>query len=580
MSGKGFDGGVSMMTAQRKQKEEQTQIAVGKTFSLWASHKLSSKGIKVNDIFQDFKDGTALIYLFEILSGKRLEETLNQKYHQKPDKEIQKIENVSLALQFLQKTMNINPNINPKDVVDGNPKIVLAMIWRVVITEMIPPEDSSVETTASQRNKQAKSNLLGWVKMQLEGYSNVNPPTDFETSFSDGKIFSSLIHKFNPNLIDLNQLSSDPVVCLENAFNIAEKHLGIPKMVDASVMATTPVDEKIVMTYLAEYPLVWIKREETRTRVSDIPEPVSLPAELRAPLPLADLSAEEERLIREEFMRKNPLPALQPRVQHSNSSKAAASVRPVVSPSSSGPSELELQIQNEMRSLSEMMKKSAEENARRKNENDQIYGEIQRRQAQNAMELERQQQQAQSVQQQESNRIYYEMTQLQAAIQALQLENYKMQQELLRRKGDLLGTIKITVTCAKGLKQKAVYGGSEIGIDAFATIRLDKQLFKTKTEKKTFDPYWDETFTLYVSNTLKSKLIEVTVWDDHLVTKPGFRGQTAIGLETIQKGQTLTHTYTLLGDKEKNANKVYGTVTLTLKREECKQSLWNSHSHS
>ena len=79
----------------------------------------------------------------------------------------------------------------------------------------------------------AKEGLLLWCQRKTQPYKNVNV-LNFHTSFKDGLAFCALIHRHRPDLIDYDKLSKDdPLKNLNLAFDIAEKHLDIPKMLDA-----------------------------------------------------------------------------------------------------------------------------------------------------------------------------------------------------------------------------------------------------------------------------------------------------------------------------------------------------------
>lgn len=82
----------------------------------------------------------------------------------------------------------------------------------------------------------AKEGLLLWCQRKTAPYKNVNVQ-NFHLSWKDGLAFCALIHRHRPDLLDYSKLSKDnPLENLNLAFDIAEKHLNIPRMLDAEGM--------------------------------------------------------------------------------------------------------------------------------------------------------------------------------------------------------------------------------------------------------------------------------------------------------------------------------------------------------
>lgn len=56
---------------------------------------------------------------------------------------------------------------------------------------------------------------------------------DFTTSWRDGFAFNALIYSIRPELVDLRRVTRMEIRDrLENAFDVAERHLGIPRLID------------------------------------------------------------------------------------------------------------------------------------------------------------------------------------------------------------------------------------------------------------------------------------------------------------------------------------------------------------
>ncbi|KAM9326703.1 alpha-actinin-4 isoform 2-T2 [Gastrophryne carolinensis] len=124
--------------------------------------------------------------------------------------------------------------------------MTLGMIWTIILRFAI--QDISVEETS------AKEGLLLWCQRKTAPYKNVNVQ-NFHISWKDGLAFNALIHRHRPELIEYDKLrKDDPVTNLNNAFEVAEKYLDIPKMLDAEDMCNTlRPDEKAIMTYVSSF---------------------------------------------------------------------------------------------------------------------------------------------------------------------------------------------------------------------------------------------------------------------------------------------------------------------------------------
>lgn len=95
------------------------------TFTRWANEHLKSVSKHIGNLETDLSDGLRLIALIEVLSGKRL-----PKHNKRPNFRSQKLENVSVALQFLERTENIRiVNIGELQRAASCSSLSLSWLW-------------------------------------------------------------------------------------------------------------------------------------------------------------------------------------------------------------------------------------------------------------------------------------------------------------------------------------------------------------------------------------------------------------------------------------------------------------------
>ncbi|NXO00150.1 ACTN4 protein, partial [Rhinopomastus cyanomelas] len=210
------------------------------TFTAWCNSHLRKAGTQIDSIDEDFRDGLKLMLLLEVISGERLPKPERGKMR------VHKINNVNKALDFIASKGVKLVSIGAEEIVDGNAKMTLGMIWTIILRFAI--QDISVEETS------AKEGLLLWCQRKTAPYKNVNVQ-NFHISWKDGLAFNALIHRHRPELIEYDKLrKDDPVTNLNNAFEVAEKYLDIPKMLDAEdIVNTARPDEKAIMTYVSSF---------------------------------------------------------------------------------------------------------------------------------------------------------------------------------------------------------------------------------------------------------------------------------------------------------------------------------------
>ncbi|CAG2161762.1 unnamed protein product, partial [Oppiella nova] len=216
-----------------------------KTFTKWTNSFLQKARLEVDDIFTDLSDGKNLLKLLEIISGEKLGKPNNGKMR------VHKIENVNKSLAFLHTKVRLE-SIGAEDIVDGNKRLILGLLWTIILRFQIQDIEIQVDEESSEK-KHAKEALLLWCQRKTSGYPYVDV-RDFTQSWRSGMAFNALIHAHRPDLINYNALNpNNPIDTLNNAFDVAQRDLGVSKLLDAEDVDTAKPDEKSVLTYVSSY---------------------------------------------------------------------------------------------------------------------------------------------------------------------------------------------------------------------------------------------------------------------------------------------------------------------------------------
>ncbi|KAJ7387768.1 hypothetical protein OS493_001111 [Desmophyllum pertusum] len=151
-----------------------------------------------------------------------------QKPRERGQLRFHRLQNVQTALEYLQSQQVKLVNIRSEDIVDGNPKLTLGLIWTIILHFQI----SEVEVVGKQEQMTAKDALLLWAQKVTQGYPSVGVG-NFTSSWKDGLAFNAIIHRYRPDLVDFSKLSkASPEQNLEYSFHVAEKELGVPRLLD------------------------------------------------------------------------------------------------------------------------------------------------------------------------------------------------------------------------------------------------------------------------------------------------------------------------------------------------------------
>ncbi|KAJ9094079.1 hypothetical protein QFC21_006180 [Naganishia friedmannii] len=144
----------------------------------------------MNDLVTGLSDGVKLIQLLEIMSGTPL-----GRYNPKPKMRVQKAENAKKALDFIRSKDVRLTNIGSEDIVDGNAKLVLGLIWTLILRFTM--------SSINEEGLQAREGLLLWCQRKTAGppYAPDVEIRDFKRSWSTGLALFKGLNTENWDLI-------------------------------------------------------------------------------------------------------------------------------------------------------------------------------------------------------------------------------------------------------------------------------------------------------------------------------------------------------------------------------------------
>ncbi|XP_011310319.1 dystrophin isoform X6 [Fopius arisanus] len=213
-----------------------------KTFAKWINSQLIKNNDEpVSDLFIDLRDGNRLLSLLEVLTSKTYK-------RERGRMRVHHLNNVNKALQILEQNNVKLVNISSNDIVDGNPKLILGLVWSIILHWQVHYHLKDLMAGLQQTN--LEKTLLAWCRLNTKNYPGVDIK-NFTTSWTDGLAFCALLHKWQPQLFDFDNIArKHPNARLDHAFRLAHDHLNIQRLLDPEDVNTAVPDKKSIMVYV------------------------------------------------------------------------------------------------------------------------------------------------------------------------------------------------------------------------------------------------------------------------------------------------------------------------------------------
>ncbi|XP_049277168.1 filamin-A isoform X5 [Anopheles funestus] len=243
------------------------------TFTRWANEHLKIINQTIANLESDLSDGLRLIALIEVLSQKRM-----SKHNKRPTFRSQKLENVSVALKFLEVEGIKIVNIDSSDIVDCKLKLIMGLIWTLILHYSISlpmwEGDENGDNLANGNGASPKQRLMNWIHRLVPDL----PINNFTSDWTNGKAVGALVDAVAPGLCP-DWPMWDPKDAVQNAaeaMGLADDWLNVRQLIRPEEMVNPNIDEQSMMTYLSQYPNAKLKSGaplRPRTNHSSVPPP-------------------------------------------------------------------------------------------------------------------------------------------------------------------------------------------------------------------------------------------------------------------------------------------------------------------
>ncbi|XP_039228413.1 filamin-C isoform X2 [Drosophila yakuba] len=206
------------------------------TFRNWVNEHLRETGMQVHDWATDFCDGTCLCALVENLQTRPLKPSWNRR----PANQHHYLENATTALKSIEADHIKLVNIGNVDIVNGNIKLILGLIWSLIVRYQI-----------GRSKFPPRKLMLAWLQAALPDCRITNLTTDWNS----GVNLAALLDYCQPGLFP-HWRSLDPSQSVRNCtqtMDLAQREFGVPKVLEPEYLASPWLDELSGMTYLSYF---------------------------------------------------------------------------------------------------------------------------------------------------------------------------------------------------------------------------------------------------------------------------------------------------------------------------------------
>jgi len=229
-----------------------------RAFRMWMN-SLGIDGLYINNLFEDLKDGLALLKVIDfiepgLVSWKQVEK--------KPNNKFKKVNNNNYAV-VLGKTKELNCSLvgtGGTDIVDGNKKLILGYVWQLMRHHVLKFLDD-VKAQQFGGKEVTEKDMVKWCNDCVVAAGPIKAGTQVKSmksfkdpSLSDGLFFLNLLHAVKPGILD-EEYVYDPASEEKEQTDNARYAISVARKLGATIFLLpediVEVKPKMILTFVA-----------------------------------------------------------------------------------------------------------------------------------------------------------------------------------------------------------------------------------------------------------------------------------------------------------------------------------------
>jgi plastin-1 len=219
-----------------------------RVFRMWIN-SLNIEGVYVNNLFADSSDGVMLLKVIDyVASG-----SVNwRKVNIEPTSRFKKVENGNLVIEVCNALKLTMINIGGLDVVDGNKKLILAIIWQLMRKYTL----QVLENLARKEGVEAMTDeiVIKWANEKVAASGQTTRMRNFkDTNLKNSRFFLELVFALEPRAVDWNMVNNnmDHDAYMSNAKYVISSARKIGACVFLTPEDIVEVKSKMIMTFVS-----------------------------------------------------------------------------------------------------------------------------------------------------------------------------------------------------------------------------------------------------------------------------------------------------------------------------------------